>query len=185
MSCAVMFHGCVNTAFAIVVMVPAAFVSGQSLLPLICIHCSNSNLPDGLVLGSLGPQHAAQVTREWAYGGNESTRLYLEAALDVNQYAFPSAAVLDDAGRAVSYILYEPEGNMAMGYTGTLILWTLARMQRMMESSRFYFDKLPGTGIFCLNVRCLDQPHFDPMQRAQFSIKLRSHNKHQLYNEIS
>jgi hypothetical protein len=76
-------------------------------------------LPEGFSIGSLRPYHAAQINREWAHGGNEATRLYLENVLDPEKYAYPSAAVLDETGKAVSYILYEPEGNMAMGYTST------------------------------------------------------------------
>ena len=64
-------------------------------------------------MGSLSPCNASQINKEWAYGGNPSTEQYLEKALDL----FPSAAIFDCTGRPVSYILYEPEGCMAMGYT--------------------------------------------------------------------
>ncbi|GAU93719.1 hypothetical protein RvY_05614-2 [Ramazzottius varieornatus] len=70
-------------------------------------------IPPGFRVGSLRPCHAAQVNEEWSYGGNDSTMKYLEVALDI----FPSAAVFDTSDRPVSYMIYEPEGCMAMGYT--------------------------------------------------------------------
>ncbi|OQV18983.1 putative Glycine N-acyltransferase [Hypsibius exemplaris] len=75
------------------------------------------DVPVGFTVGCLLPCHAAQITKQWAFGGNESTKHFLEFVLNPDELGFPSAAVFDSSGKAVSYILFEAEGNMAMGYT--------------------------------------------------------------------
>ncbi|XP_055353372.1 uncharacterized protein LOC129599223 [Paramacrobiotus metropolitanus] len=79
--------------------------------------CS-TDLPSGFVLTTLTQKYADQINSEWYYGGGTATREYLLDILDPNRKNYPSAAVVETAsGRAVSYILYEAEGNFALGYT--------------------------------------------------------------------
>ncbi|NXJ86696.1 GLYL3 protein, partial [Trogon melanurus] len=84
----------------------AAFYRDLTAAPLF-------RLDPGVRVGSLDPSHADLLNETWAYGGNERSRRYLAEVLG----RFPSVCLQDEERRPFSWVLRDPYGTGAQGYT--------------------------------------------------------------------
>lgn len=64
-------------------------------------------------LGKLTTQHSEQLVSERCYGHAENNHKYFRYMLDND---FPSAALFNQDGRAIAYVLYKPEGCLGAAY---------------------------------------------------------------------
>lgn len=70
-------------------------------------------MPPGLRLASVSPSHVPLLNATWALGRNARSRAFLLGLVQT----LPSACVLDQRGRPVSWSLLDGQGCLRHGYT--------------------------------------------------------------------
>ncbi|NXH09184.1 GLYL3 protein, partial [Bucco capensis] len=70
-------------------------------------------LDPGVRVTSLSPEHVDLLNETWTYGGNSHSRNYLAELVD----RFPHVCLQDGAGQPLCWVLSDPFGTGAHGYT--------------------------------------------------------------------